>query len=218
VKRRRPIALAAGIAAAAGYALLVRPWHLRWGARREEIERAMPADDVVELPSSVTNRAITIEARPEEIWPWLAQMGESPRGGFYSYLWVERLMGMNVQNADRILPGAQDLEIGKALDRAGNLIVKAFEPGRHLVLGPAPKAGLEATWAMALYPEGDAATRLVSRVRSRPGRSLKGLFWTVLLDPGQFLMERRMLLGIKRRAENGSRAASSPGQRFALHG
>lgn len=218
MKRHRPVALAAGIAAAAGYALLVRPWHLRWGARREEIERPMPADDVVRHPTLVTNRAITIEARPEAVWPWLAQMGESPRGGFYSYEWVERLMGMNVQNADRILPEGQNLEVGQALDRAGNLLVKALETGRHLVLGPPPKADVEATWAMALYPEGDAATRLVSRVRSRPGRSLKALFWTLLLDPGQFLMERRMLLGIKERAESGSRAAASPGQRFALHG
>jgi hypothetical protein len=218
VNHRRPIAVAAGIAAAASYALLVRPWHLRWGARREEIERPMPADNIVEHPTSVTNRAITIAARPEEVWPWLAQMGESPRAGFYSYQWVERLMGMTVKNADRILPEGGNLEVGQTIDCAGNLQVKAFEPGRHLVLGPAPKTGVEATWAMALYPEGDAATRLVSRVRSRPRRSLKGLFWTVLLDPGQFLMERKMLLGIKRRAENGSRAAASPGQRFALHG
>jgi hypothetical protein len=85
-----------GAASLVAYAFAIRPWHLRWGATDEEIARETPLDERVKNPTYVTNRAITINAKPEDIWPWLAQMGELPRGGFYSYLWVERMMGMRV--------------------------------------------------------------------------------------------------------------------------
>jgi hypothetical protein len=81
---------ARGIGVIAGYLFIIRPWHLRWGATQEESGRPMPLDDRVAKPTYVTNRALTIHALPEAIWPWLAQMGELPRGGFYSYEWVER--------------------------------------------------------------------------------------------------------------------------------
>ena len=196
--------LAAGAAGLTTYLLAVRPWHLRWGATEEEIDRVMPLDDRVQHPTYVTNRAVTVAARPEEIWPWLAQMGESPRGGFYSYEWIERLMMMRVLNAERIIPQYQNLRAGDVLDRSGNIEVKALEPGHWLVLGPPDTKGAwgASTWCLALYPIDEEGTRLVSRVRARIDR------WTpfsvallLMLDPGQFLMERKMLLGIKRRAE-----------------
>jgi hypothetical protein len=203
--------LAIGAVGLAAYRVAVRPWHLRWGATREEIGRAMPLDDDDERPDYVTNRAITIHARPEDAWPWLVQMGELPRGGFYSYLWIERLIGMAVANADRVLPEFQRLLVGQRLDRSGNMRVKAVEPNRFLVLGP-PDAlpHLASTWAIALYPREDGDTRLVSRVRARFPPGPRGWFWRALLDPGQFVMERKMLLEIKRRAEAlaGARAAA----------
>ena len=193
---------AAGGGALAAYVWLIRPWHLRWGATDDEVRRPMLLDEEVTRPTYVTNRAITINALPEDIWPWLAQMGELPRGGFYSYEWIERLQGMRVRSAGRILREFQQPEVGDVLDRRGNMVVKAIEPNRTLVLGPPPLPDLEATWALSLYPVDEGRTRLVSRVRGRLGKTPKGLLWMLLLDPGQFIMERKMLLEIKRRAES----------------
>lgn len=178
----------------------------------------MPGDQLVARPTCVTNRAITIHARPERVWPWLAQTGELPRGALDSHEWFERLMRTKVEKADPLLPGAQDLGVGQAIGRAGDLRVEAVEPGRHLVLGLPPRAGIAATRALALYADGDDSTRLVSRVRTRIERTPGSLFRALLLDPGRFLMERKMLLGIKKQAEAGSRPVISPGRRFALHG
>jgi hypothetical protein len=194
--------VSAGVGAAVAAYALMRPWHLRWGATDEEIARAMPLDAQVPRPTYVTNRAISIGARPEHVWPWLAQMGVAPRGGFYSYAWIERLMGMDVSNADAVLPRFQHVEAGEVIDRSGYMTVKAVEPGQFIVLGPPDTASeLDSTWALALYAKRDGTTRLVSRVRARLPRGLRGLFWFALLDPGQFAMERKMLLEIKRRAE-----------------
>jgi hypothetical protein len=163
----------------------------------------MPLDDVVQRPTYVTNRAITIRARPHDVWPWLAQMGESPRAGFYSYEWIERLMGMQVENAGRVLPEYQHPQAGEVLDRKGTMVVRGVEQGRWLVLGPPGEQPFgDSTWCLALYPAGPDETRLVSRVRARINmRTLAGPFWLALLDPGQFVMERKMLLLIKQRAE-----------------
>jgi hypothetical protein len=193
---------AAGVAAFGAYEILFHSWKNRWRATKEEIERPMPLDEVVRKPQHVTNRAVTIQAPPEAIWPWLSQMGELPRGGFYSYETIERLMGMKVENADRILPEFQNLRPGDVLDRSGTLVVKAVEPGRFLVLGPQGEPGLEITWALSLYPVDERSTRLVSRVRGWMAPSVESLVWRALLGPGQFIMERKMFLEIKRRAES----------------
>jgi hypothetical protein len=139
-------------------------------------------------------------------------MGESPRGGYYSYAWIERLMGMEVTNADALLPEFQQVEPGEVIDRTGYMTVMAVEPGRFVVLGPPDTiAGLDSTWALALHPRRDGTTRLVSRVRARLPRGPRGLLWLLLLDPGQFLMERKMLLEIKRRAEALAAASAAAG-------
>ena len=200
MKMRIPLLTAVG--AVLAYLTVVRPRILRWGATDEEIARPMLGDDQIERPAVVTNRAVTIEAPPEDVWPWLPQMGELPRGGFYSYEWIERLMGMKVENAERILAEFQEVHHGDVLDRRGNMTVRAIEPGHALVLGPPPGLWLDSTWAMAVEPAGEGHTRLVSRVRAKVQR------WTpvapvmmALLDPGQFVMERKFLLEIKERAE-----------------
>ena len=162
----------------------------------------MPWDEAVKRPNCVTNRGITIDAPPRLIWPWLAQMGELPRGGFYSYDWIERLMGMKVCNATRLLPQHQRVEVGQALDRTGNMLVKAAEPEHFLVLGPPDRVTqVKSTWTLGLYPIEAGPTRLVSRVRAHVAPTARGICLLLLLDPGQFLMERKMLLGIKQRAE-----------------
>jgi hypothetical protein len=193
----------AGAAGLTAYLLAIRPWHLRWGVTDAEIARPMAGDELVADPSYLTNRAVTIWARPAAIWPWLVQMGELPRGGFYSYEWIERLLGMRVSNADRHLPEAQHLEVGDALDHGGNLVVRAIVHDRALVLGPPePLPWGQTTWSIGLYPLDEEHTRLVSRVRARIDHwSPQIAFWAALLDPGQFIMERKWLLGVKERAE-----------------
>ena len=206
-RRGRRWDAAAAAAALAGasslaYAALVRPWHLRWGATDDEVARPLPGDAIVADPIVVTNRAVTVRARPEEIWPWLAQMGELPRGGFYSYEGVERLLGMKVSNADRILRRYQRLEVGDALDRAGTMCVQAVEPERFVVLGPPEGPDLASTWSINLLPVDGEQTRLVSRVRARIDRWTPGTALLVaVLDPGQFVMERKWLLEVRKRAE-----------------
>jgi hypothetical protein len=195
-------AAALAVTAMAGYVLAFRPWHLRWGATDEEAARAMPGDDLVPEPTYVTNRAITIAAAPSEVWPWLAQMGEYPRAGFYSYAWPEQLQGMHIANARRLLPGFQTLHVGQALDRGGNMLVKSVDPGRSLVLGPPESAPFHSSWTLTLYPASEHSTRLVARVRARIKPCVAGLFWALLLDPGHFVMERKMLLEIKQLAES----------------
>jgi hypothetical protein len=189
-------------AAALAYVAFVRPRLARWGATDEEIARPMPGDGQLDSPITITNRAVTVDAPPQDVWPWLPQMGELPRGGFYSYEWIERLMGMKVDNTDRVLPEFQDPHTGDALDRAGNMTVRAIEPGHAIVFGPPPGLWLDSTWAVAVYPSGAGRTRLVSRVRAQVRRwSPAAVLMMLTIDPGQFIMERKFLLEIKKRAE-----------------
>ncbi len=195
--------LTGGSAVALSYFAALRPWHVRWGTTAEERARRMPLDERIRDPLYVTNRAITICAKPEDIWPWLAQMGELPRGGFYSYTFIEHLLGMRVENADRILPEYQELRAGETIDRAGNMYVHAVKPFRWLVLGSNPRdPHLAATWAMAIYPLDGERSRLVSRVRVAVKKaSLGTILGVAVVDPGQFIMERKMLVEIRKRAE-----------------
>jgi hypothetical protein len=192
-----------------GYTRFLGPWHRRWGATDDEVARPMPLDERVIEPTAVSTRAIAIDAPPEKVWPWLVQMGDKPRAGYYSYTLIEKIQGLDVENAGRIMPEYQTLEVGQAIDKGGSMVVLAIEPGKHLVLGPKePPPWLESTWAFALFPDGEDRTRLVTRVRAR--YSLMGMlgalpwytwpFW-LLIDPGVFVMEHKMLTEIKKRAE-----------------
>jgi hypothetical protein len=112
--------------------------------------------------------AITIDAPPEEIWPRLVQIGDPPRVGYYSYTWIERLLGMDIENSGVILPEFQAVRVGEALDKAGTMRVLAVDTVHHLVLGPsATEQMVQCTWAFALYPIDARTTRLVTRVRGR---------------------------------------------------
>lgn len=183
------------------YALILRRWHKKWGASGLEAAQPMPGDEIIEEPSYMTTRAVTIDARPEHVWPWLVQMGEG-RGGFYSYDWIERLMGMRVSGVSEILPEFQQIEAGDIIPAGEEDIpVAAIEKNRHLVLGSAEERPWgSSTWAIALYPA-NGLTRLVSRVRARPKDSRRSRLLYAFLEPGMFAMERKWLLEVKRRAE-----------------
>src|SRR5215211_4418235 len=185
---------AAGLGGLA-YFKRVRPWYLRWGATEEEIKRPMPLDERVPAPRMNSTMAITIDAPPDEIWPWLAQIGDPPRAGYYSFTWIERMVGMHITNADELLPEFQKLHVGQALDRGGTMVVKSVDPGSHLVLGPPESVdAVKCTWAFALYPIDNHSTRLVTRVRAdwSYGKTLKEspiyswLLW-LAIEPGAFI-------------------------------
>jgi hypothetical protein len=164
----------------------------RFGSTPDERARTLPGDDLVPNAAFQSTRAVTINASAEEVWPWLAQVGQD-RGGFYSYEWLENLAGCRMRNADRIHPEWQQREVGEKvmMHPATGAPVAAFEPGRALVL--------EGWGAFVLEPAGPGRTRLISR--SRIERGARAVFYMTLVEIPHFVMERRMLLGIKQRAE-----------------
>jgi hypothetical protein len=211
--RRLILGVSVSCAAIGCYFRCVRPWHLRWGASDDEVMRLMPLDERISDPTSVSTRAITIQARPDQIWPWLVQMGDAPRAGYYSYAWIERLTGMQIENSKRILPEYQTLQVGDCLDKNKTMTVLGIEPGRDLVLGPPESVDwLQCTWAFNIFPVDERTSRLVTRVRAKwtyadVMKKTPAATWPMwlLLDPGVFIMERKMLLGIKERAEASAR-------------
>ena len=176
------------------YLFVVRPWHIRWGATDEEVRRAMPGDENIPDATLDTTRAITIQARPEEIWPWLVQMG-SGRAGWYSY---DRIDNGGHPSADHIIPELQiPLKPGDMLTtNPHGFKIMAVEENHYLVLGP------QISWAIALYPQSDGSTRLVERLHARYyWRRPMGIVWAIMLDVGDFIMMRNMLLNLKGRVE-----------------
>jgi hypothetical protein len=191
LRRPPPLALL-GTAATALYVLVIRPWHLRWGAEPEDEKRELPGDEGLPEGGTRILHAVTIDAPVDEVWPWLAQLGQD-RGGFYSYEWLENLAGCEMKNADRIHPEWQHRELGETvhLHPAGGLKVTVFEPGRAL--------GLDGWGTFALEPVGAGRTRLIAR--GGVPRGVRAAGYAMLMEIPHFLMERRMLLGIKQRAE-----------------
>lgn len=216
--RRSTAAICALGAAAVGCIAAGRticPWYQRWGATDDELIRPMLLDDRIANPRVQTTMAISIAAPPEAVWPWLVQVGDPPRAGYYSYTWIERLIGMDIENSRQILPQFQSVSVGDVLDKNGTMIVQAVEPGRFLVLGP-PDMWFRSTWAFGVYPDGSGGSRLVTRVRAGWSwlamlRHTPPIFWPMylLIDPGAFIMERKMLKEIKRLAEHLARMADA---------
>jgi hypothetical protein len=204
--KQRPL-LAAAMAAAGVvglYRWVVQPRMYNWGATAEEITAVLPGDELVEPGGPRTTRAVTIDAPPEAVWPWLAQIGED-RGGFYSYDWLERLAGAKIHNAQAVHPEWQDLGVGDTVwlarryGQSGSQVVAAVEPNSHLVLMSAAdfdrvKRGEKAfgSWAFYLRPH-NGGTRLLAR-------GTGGTAGTVSFDIPHFVMERGMLRGIRDRA------------------
>ena len=201
--------VAAGLAA---YTFLIRPWHLRWGATATEIQEPLPGDDVVPNPRHEATHAITIKAPVADVWPWLVQIGQN-KGGFYSYSLLENLVGCDIHNARRIVPEWQSLRAGDVLwlhPKAPPLPVLLVEPGRAIVIGGvAEELGYDlsknvhaGTWAFVLKELDSSTTRLLVRIRwdRQPGL-LDWIYNFGVLEPSHFVMERAMMLGIKRRAE-----------------
>ncbi len=187
--------------AGVAYVLGGRSWCNTWGATPEEVAREMPGDELLSEPDMLATRGITISAPPRDIWPWLVQMG-SGRGGAYTYDWIENLFGLDMHSANRILPEYQDLEVGDVLPmgpKGPGMRVEVLEPERAMVYRFEDGNWV---WAFGLYPQ-LGGTRLVSRNRiSAPGALVgRKLFNLLFMEPGSLVMERKMLRGIKDRAE-----------------
>jgi hypothetical protein len=189
------------------YLAAVRPWVLHWGATRDEVGDELPGDEIVPRPSWQSTRAIDIAAPVEQVWPWLAQMGED-RGGLYSYDWLENLAGLEFHSADRIVPEWQTVQVGgivRFAPRQDTLVVTQVEPNHCLVwrvLNPSTHQPADATWAFVIRPIDATHTRLIQRFRFGAGpRWLGTIFYTALIEIPHFVMERKMLLGIRARAE-----------------
>jgi hypothetical protein len=183
------------------------PSFRRWGATDDEVARPLPGDKLRPVPWLESTRAITIEAPPEQVWPWLKQIGDR-KAGWYSYDWVERAFGcryVDGHSSSRVVPEFQDLQLGDPVWFAPRVSIRvtALEPNRHLVIGE--------SWAFVLEPLPGGRTRFL--VRTRGGwmhewfallplaRPIGGLIDHVVGEPLHFAMERKMMLGIKDRAE-----------------
>jgi hypothetical protein len=191
---------------------LYRHWHLRWRATDAEVVSAMPGDEIVPEPSFTATRAITIAASPEQVWPWIVQIG-TRRAGFYSYDLFDNAAR---SSADHILPEFQATRIGdwvpmsSKVDETTAFKVKAFKPNQWLLW-----AKSHSTWSWQLTSVDGGRTRLVTRLKEQyPWRSSPGLalLTLILFEFGDFPMMRKLLLGIRQRAErlNPEHLAAAP--------
>jgi hypothetical protein len=191
----------AAAAAALSYRLLLRNWCLSWGAQPDEVSSELPGDDLLPAPDIVSTRAVTIDAPPAAVWPWLVQMG-SGRGGAYTYDWIENLFGLGMHSADKILPQFQNVGAGDEIQLGPGrpmMRVEIFDPGKAFAVRFEDGTWV---WIFSLVPE-NGQTRLISRNRiATQGASvLARAFYQLVMEPGSLIMERKMLLGIKERAE-----------------
>jgi len=205
---------AIGAGALGAYLGVIRPWHLRWGATDEEIQMNLPGDEVKPDAGIQVTHAVTIDAPATEIWKWLAQIGQG-RGGFFSYDCLENAFNLEIHNVDEIKPELQDLKVGdfvrsaredwlggKYKDITGWFVVR-LEPTRALVLRDEVEQG---SWSFILNPIDENQTRLIARARgSKPESLTLKLFHFGFFEPAHFVMERRMLLTLKRLAEESFR-------------
>ena len=181
------------------FALL--PWMDRYGATDEEIAASFAGDELVPTPRIFYTRAISINASPEEIYPWIAQLG-ADKGGMYSYTWLEALIQCPQTNADRIHEEWQGLEVGDKVlmcpdeNMPPAYVVAMVEQDHTIVLGHKENESWVEVWLFNLVPQDDGTTRLVIRSRS----AAEGWIWDAI-RPGEFIMMRRMMQGIKERAE-----------------
>jgi hypothetical protein len=190
----------AGVAGAlfvGAYVLFLRKSVMTWGSSVAEAGGALPGDELLEDADGVATRAIDIDAPPAAVWPWLAQMGPAPRGGAYTYDWIENLLGLEMHSVDHVLPELQDPSPGDTIAFGANRMrLERVEP-EHVLAWRSEDGNW--VWTFVLEPR-DGATRLVSRNRYRLPTVATRLVM-LSLEPASLLMERKMLLGIKQRAE-----------------
>ncbi|MBL8120310.1 MAG: hypothetical protein JNJ78_22460 [Anaerolineae bacterium] len=177
------------------YYVVVRPWHMRWGATETERVMPLPGDRFIPPGAIVSTRAITINAPPQAVWPWLMQIGQG-RAGFYSHDWLENLFAARMENVEVLDPSIPPLQIGDQVSMQHDgpaLTVSVVEPERALAFDG---------WTLYLHPQQDGTTRLIVRYPFAVGESLwDKVYYYAIFEEWHFVMETGMMLGIKQRAE-----------------
>jgi len=217
------VGVLSGVAAGFAYARVIRPRMLSWGMQPDDLPFGYQGEGLILYPKIDAIHAVTIDASARQVWPWLVQLGQD-RGGFYSYDFLENLAGLDIHTANQIVPAWQSLQVGDRvmLGKGVGIPVVVVDPGRALVLHgdtrqespdaegekstpPTLRPGdyMATTWGFYLFETPDGRTRLVERWLADWNPSLlNSIFYRFLLEPVAFLMERKMLLGIKERAES----------------
>lgn len=199
------------------YVAVLRPWHMRWGTTPAEATATLPGDDLLEGDLTQVTHAITINAPPERIWPWLMQIGQD-RSGFYSYTLLENMIGADMPEVHRVRSDWNARDLGetvwfatpKRFKGQGRMVAAMVDPPRAFVMVMPDDwlkishgaKGNQGSWGFVLKPIDADHTRLIARLRSGPppscGARIAGsAFW----EPAHFVMERKMLLTIKRLSE-----------------
>jgi hypothetical protein len=194
-----------------------RPRLLTWGATVDEASRTLPGDDLVPHALYETTRAVTIAAPAEAVFPWLVQLGQN-RGGFYTYDLLENAFGLNIHSADRVHPEWQDLQVGvdyvtldpqqvmkmavAILEPPYAFVIRTGTPGEPQPAGSFFKGEIDGSWAFVVEPIDQQTSRLIVRWRAAWRQTAAArVARLLLLEPAHFVMERGMLVGIRRRAE-----------------
>lgn len=215
--RKLAAVIVAAIAVFALFFSVVRPSYLRWGATDAELHASFPGEELFPVAGSRSVRAVTVGAPAEEVWPWVAQIGQD-RGGFYSYEVLEDLVGCEMPRATQVLPEHQAWREGdqlwmypkEKLDGAGGARLVAHEPGRLLMFASRalgarvdqPEAGV---WGFVVQPLDEHNTRLLAVSRSAPEASpMAAGFARAVFEPAHHVMERRMLVNLRTLAEGGT--------------
>ena len=197
MRPRTHLTLLAASTTAVVYARYLRPWQLTWGATPDEVSRSMPGDDLVTRPTFNATRAITIDAPPEEVWPWLVQVGVT-RAGWYSY---DILDNLGHPSARHIIPELQTLAAGDIIpmspDGKQGINVHSINAPHSMIWG---KPG-DTTWVWQLDANPEGSTRLITRVRARYRWLSPSIAFSALVEFGDIWMMRKMLLNLRDRAE-----------------
>ncbi len=218
--RRKRILLVGAIVFATwnvAYFSILRSWHQRWGATPAELAASLPGDALFPETTGQVTHAVTINAAPEEVWPWLMQIGQD-RSGFYSYTPFENAFHCEMPKVEKIVPEWPARVNGETVwfcspkhyGGSGKMIAAVVDPQRAFAMvAPgdwqriqAGGNGEEGLWEFALQPVGPQQTRLIARIRGGQPKTLTQrlaslFFW----EPAHFVMERKMLLTIKKLAE-----------------
>jgi len=193
-----------------GYLFYIRPRHLRWGASRKETTEHLPGDELIPDADSSVTHAITILAPPKDVWVWIAQLGQD-KGGFYSYTMLENVVGCEMRNADEVHPEWQGLHEGDVIKFHPDFPaqpISILKEGKHMVIGANLGTDDPSTWAFIVRDLGHGVSRLVVRLRYRKHTGVGRATDLLFLEPAHFVMERKMMLTIKKLAEQRAEQAA----------